>query len=95
VKILDRLDELDYRLHLRRRPDDQRPELTERKVWFLRALWCLLILYASAAIAVAVAGGTWLTFIPALAVATVSWASYDRETRQRIVPWLPIRRRRS
>lgn len=95
MKILDRLDELDYRLHLRRRPDAQRPELTVRKVWFLRAIWCLLLLYASAAIAVAVAGGTWLTVIPPLAAAAVSWACYDRDTRQRIVPWLPTRRRRS
>ncbi len=88
MKILDRLDELDYRLHLRRRPGAPRPELTEGKVWFLRAVWSLVVLYALVAIGVAVAGGTWLPLIPALVVAAFSWASYDRETRRRISPWL-------
>ncbi len=73
MNLLDRLDELDYRLHLRQRPDAPRRELTGRKVWFLRAVWCLLLLYASVTIAVAIAGGPSLTSIPALALAAIMW----------------------
>ncbi len=95
MKILDRLDELDYRLHLRRRPDAPRPELTERRVWFLRVVWLLLVLYAAVAMALVVTGGPRLSLVPALAVAGLFWLSYDRETRRRIFPWRPGRRHRS
>lgn len=93
VKLLDRLDELDYRLHLRRRPDAPRPELTVRRLWLIRAIWFLIVLYTSAVVAVAIAGGPWWPLLPPLAVAALSGVSYDRETRRRIFPWLPKRRR--
>ena len=84
--LLDRLDELDYRLHLRRRPGTAaRRPLTRRRIGILRAIWCAWLIFAVLAVIVAIVKGIWVLPIVAL-IPSTQWLLYDSDTRQQILP---------
>ena len=85
--ILERLDEIDYRLHLRQRPGAPRRPLTARRIRLIRVVFGLTVVYLLLALAVGFAAGAWAPILPPVAAVFISWLSYDAETRRRIGPW--------
>ncbi len=63
-----------------------RAPLTSRRVWLIRIVWFLTLLYIPVALAMGLTVGAWAPILPAVGIIFISWASYDAETRRRIVP---------
>ncbi len=86
MKLLDRLDEIDYRLHLHPRPGSQGPRALSRgRIRFLRVLWSLLLAVVVLAGFLGMAYGHWSALLPSLMIPAAVWWAYGPDTRRQIL----------
>ena len=84
--LLDRLDDLDYRLRLRQRPGTtQARPLTSGRVRFLRVVCCIWLGFLVLAVLVAIVKGVWVLPVIAL-IPWAQWFLYEPETRRQVWP---------